>query len=502
MKLTADAVYGFTQGVLLSGFDDPKPTPNFHKELWEHCTSEDRYVAIAAPRGHAKSTAVTHAYCLASIMFREADFVLIVSDTESQAISFLGDIKKELLENQHLINLFGIRGLEKDSATDVICKMKDGHQFRIVAKGSEQKVRGLKWRGKRPNLIICDDLENDEIVMNEERRFKFRSWFMNALLPCGSDSCKVRAVGTILHLDSLLNRLMPQMELESTVTSLDGLKTYSTDKTRAWRSVLYRAHVSVNDFSNILWPEKFSEERLTAERQKYLDDGFLEGYSQEYLNNPIDETVAYFRKEDFKDIDPEDDDPLEFYAAIDMAISGQDQRAYTAIVVAGLTPKNILKIVDVRRFRGDSREIIDEMFSVHERYKPELFIVEDENISKSVGPFLEEEMYRRGRFLNLEKKSPIKDKKQRARSLQARFRVGSIQVNKQASWWPEFYQEFLYFPRGKFSDQVDAAAWIGMTLDKMTPVPTWAELEDMEYDDEVSESYYFGYQGQDAITGY
>lgn len=58
----------------------------------------------------------------------------------------------------------------------MICICEDGHMFRIT-KGAEQKIRGLKWNNKRPDLIICDDLENDEIVLNKERRAKFKRWF-------------------------------------------------------------------------------------------------------------------------------------------------------------------------------------------------------------------------------------------------------------------------------------------------------------------------------------
>ena len=61
----------------------------------------------------------------------------------------------------------------------------------------------------RPGLIVGDDMENDEIVMNKDRRLKFKRWFYGALLPCLSDRGKIRIVGTILHLDSLLENLMP-----------------------------------------------------------------------------------------------------------------------------------------------------------------------------------------------------------------------------------------------------------------------------------------------------
>ena len=119
-------------------------------------------VAIAAPRGFAKSTAITHSYTLAEALFRQSKFIIIVSDTESQASLFLGDIKSELLENEDLIHLFGITSFEKMNETDIIVKLKDGYRFRIIAKGAEQKLRGTKWDGLRPDLIVIDDLEGDE----------------------------------------------------------------------------------------------------------------------------------------------------------------------------------------------------------------------------------------------------------------------------------------------------------------------------------------------------
>ena len=97
-KLNANVLEGFVNSVLRKNFDRPVSTPSFHREMWQLVTSNSKQVAIAAPRHHAKSTAVTHAYTLASVLFRESRYVLIVSDTVTQAVQFLGDIKKELLD--------------------------------------------------------------------------------------------------------------------------------------------------------------------------------------------------------------------------------------------------------------------------------------------------------------------------------------------------------------------------------------------------------------------
>src|ERR1700743_2875436 len=109
MKLNAQVVAGFVGSVLAPKCEYSLASPEFHTEMWELCTSTNKYVAIAAPRGHAKSTAVTLGYGLATLLFRERKFMILVSDTESQSSLFLGNIKQQLQENEQLIDLFGVK---------------------------------------------------------------------------------------------------------------------------------------------------------------------------------------------------------------------------------------------------------------------------------------------------------------------------------------------------------------------------------------------------------
>lgn len=476
MKITAALVEGFTNSILISRYDDPQPIPDFHREIWSDCCSDEQYVADAAPRGHAKSSAVTLAYTLCSVMYRESQFVVIVSDTEGQAAQFLGDLKIEIRENDDLIQLFGIGKIIKDAETDLIVQMKDGYQFRIIAKGSEQKVRGLKWRGMRPKLIVIDDSENDESVSNPDRREKFRNWVLNALLPCGADDCKFRVVGTILHLDAFLERLM---------------------NNPGWKTRRYEAHN--DDFSKILWPEKFSKERLIAIRQQYISQGNAAGYSSEYRNNPIDVGNAYFKQEDFLEMSAESKSlPKRYYAAVDFAISKAERADWTVIAVVSVDSEGRLYVEDVRRGRWDSLEIIDEMFSVQKRYSPDLFGAETGAIEKSIGPFLKAQMLRTGVFLNLKPMTPVKDKKSRARSLQARMRAGGVYFDKTASWYPDVLDELTTFDKGRHDDIVDALSWIGLLLDEIIDAPTDQEIADDEYDEEFS----YVLNGANATTGY
>ena len=505
MKLSADVVAGFVGGVLSSRFDGQSATPLFHKECWDLCCSEEKFVAIAAPRAHAKSTAVTLGYGLATLLFRQRKFMLLVSDTESQSALFLGTFKQELQDNNELIELFGIKRNEagqvkfiKDSETDIIVECTDGHRFRIIAKGAEQKLRGLIWNGSRPDIIMCDDMENDELVMNKERRDKMRRWFKGALLPCRSDDGVVRMVGTILHMDSLLERLMPTEGAKT--THRQGLKTFSTAKTM-WKSLKFRAHNE--DFSELLWPQKKSAEEFKLLYEEAVRDGTTDIYSQEYLNYPIDEAVSFFKKADMLAISEEEAQyKMRYYITADLAISESEKADYSVFIVAGVDENKIIHIKDVIRERLDGRDIVDTLLSLQRIYDPEAVGIEEMQVSKAIGPFLREEMVRQNVYLSLiPLKHNGKDKVTRSRSIQARLRAHGVRFNKSADWYPIFENECLTFPRGKHDDQVDAFAYLGLMLDKIIEAPSKEEMDEDEYNDELRESGN-GHGGRNATTGY
>lgn len=505
MKVTPDVIQGFVSSILSQGFDGAVESPDFHRETWDLCCSDHRYVAIAAPRGHAKSSAVTLGYGLSTLVFRERKFMLLVSDTEAQSALFLGTFKQALQENKDLIELFDLKMNDKgqvqfvkETENDIIVEFNDGHKFRIIAKGAEQKLRGLIWNGSRPDIIVCDDMENDELVMNKERRDKMRRWFKGALLPCLSDRGIVRMVGTILHMDSLLETLMPRENDKRTIT--EGLKQYSTLRTM-WKSVKYRAHNE--DFTELLWPQKKSAEMFKMLYDEAVRDGTTDIYSQEYLNYPLDMATTYFKKVDFLPISNEDKkSKLLYYVTADLAISESERADYSVFMVAGVDENKIIHIKQVIRERLDGRDIVDTLIALQKLYDPVAVGIEDMQVSKSIGPFLREEMIARNTFLTLyPMKHGGKDKLTRSRSIQARMRSKGIRFDKEADWYQTFEDELLRFPRDKHDDQVDTFAYLGLMLDKLIEAPTQKEQDEEDYQDDVKRSE-SGDDGRNASTGY
>lgn len=499
MELSSDIIAGFSQSLLQNNYDQAVKSPECHYEWWTLCASKEPKVAIAAPRRHAKSTAVTLAYVLACVLFRHRTYVLIVSDTIAQATQFLTDIKKELIDNEKIKELFKIKEFAKDTEEDVIVTCEDGYQFRIAAKGSEQKMRGLKWDHRRPDLIVGDDLENDEIVMNPERRVKFKRWFYGALVPSLAVGGLIRIVGTILHEDSLLNNLMPKEYKEDTV--VEPLKTWTPNKLMTWKSIKYRAHT--DEFEEILWPERYAAEWFKKEKADYTNMGLPDVYSQEYLNIPIDESVAYFKRHDFLGLTAEDKKlPLHYYIAADLAISQKETADYSVFIVAGIDENRTLHIKNVIRERLDGREIVDTILDLQKVYDPELFGIEEMQVSKAIGPFLREESIKKGIYPNLlALKHGGKDKIARSRSIQGRMRANAVKFDKNSHWYAAFEDELCKFPRGTRDDQVDAFAYIGMMLDSLVEAPTQYEIEEDEYQDELYRSD-AGDTGRSQYTGY
>lgn len=505
IKLDAQVLEGFTGSCLATYFDSASGFAECHREWWELCCSDERFVAIAAPRGHAKSTIITISYTLASVLFRRNKYAIIVADTVGQAVMFLGQIKNILYDSQQIKNLFGLASdekgviFEKDTEDDIIVKFADGQRFRIMAKGAEQKLRGLQWDGGRPDLIVIDDLLNEELVANKDRRDKLRKWVFGSLVPCLSQYGQIRWVGTVMNLDDPLMSLMPPPNSKDSV--VEDLKTWSKRKKGAWKTVLYRAHNS--DMTKLLWPERKTAEEFKELREDFIEQGMPEVYACEYLNNPVDDSIRYFRKNDFLPMTEEDrKKDLTYYITADLAISLKERADYTAIIVGGMDENGQIQIRNVFRDRLTGDEIVALLLSLQKIYNPLAVGIEDTQISKALGPYLNRAMMESNVYMNLVPLKPHRmDKIMRARSIQARMRAGGVKFDKTADWWPMFEDECLTFPRAKHDDCVDALSYQGILMDSMSEGRTVKEIEDDEYDEDRKDSGY-DEQGRDPITGY
>jgi predicted phage terminase large subunit-like protein len=245
-----------------------------------------------------------------------------------------------------------------------------------------------------------------------------------------------------------------------------------------------------------------SAEEFRLQKEDYVRQGLADVYSQEMLNIPIDVTNTFFRRADFIPMSTADEKKkLVYYAACDLAVSTADRADYSAFIVGGMDDEGRLFCKHVIRERMDALEIVDTILMIHKIYKPTLFGIEQGTISKSIGPYLNEAMMKRGVFINTYVLKPSGDKLTRARSIQARMRSGACKFDKDADWYPDFEEELVKFPRDRHDDQVDAWAYLGLMIDRMWEAPTEKEEEEEQYAEMVrTGSSEEG--GRSAVTGY
>jgi len=471
-------------GVYLSHlYDELRPTPPFHRHCWElYCDTQVESAAVAAPRKHAKTSSLTINFAIAAALFRWQQFILLIGASERLSVLNLLNIKQELDSNQDLKDHFGIKGFVKDTADDIIVSCEDGYQFRIMAVTPGQKFRGLLWNGKRPGLCLGDDIEDDELASNRDRRDDLETWILNAVKPSLREGGLIRIHGTILNDDSVLSRLI---------------------KNRSWKSIVFRAHESFDDFGNILWPEKFSESRLRKIRQEYIDAGKPEGYSQEYLNNPRDNSKAYLKREQFLAMDPDDYDTYKYVGCgVDFATSPKPGANRTSFSIGGKDSAGVIHFIDQRVDRLDALGIIEQFFAIHAAWRPQLWFVEGGGIWNLIKPMLFAEMSRRDIYLNITALIPSKNKAARGASYQARMQARGCRFDKQASWYASFEDENLSFTgygEAKLDDQFDSAALLVRGLDEIT-----VDDEDTDGLDEEDSAFMAEQmrQGVSRVTGY
>ena len=492
VKLSASLIEAFAGTFLSVRYDDAKPTPQFHREAWALYASDLTAVGCVAPRDHAKSTGLTFDYILAEVLFRSSDYVILIGSTEDKSAEQLSNISDELHDNVDLRREFGIQSFEVDGKTEIICVLEDGHRFRILARGSEQKIRGAMWKGKRPNLIVCDDLEDDEAVESRDRRVKFRRWFFRAAKQSLSKSGKIRVHGTILHEDSLLARLQ---------------------KNRTWSFLFYKAHRSFDDFSELLWPERWTEEQLRERQREFVEDGDAAGYAQEFLNDPQDSAEAFLRRDDFIAMrNPEDYESAKRIAVgWDFAVSKADLANRTSCTVGGKDTANVLHMLDFRvgrwnpsvspaeKERGDIGWV-DLMFEVDRRWKPDVHYVEGGVIWNAVKNIVYQQMQEQDYFLELVVLNPIKDKATRGTSLKKRHRAGATRWNVEADGYENAKEELLRFTgtaAARLDDQFDSAATLSLGFDTASLV----EPEDFHTDEEVEMERGYQRRGRQADDG-
>ncbi len=404
--------------------------PEFHQEIYDIITDPHKRIAIAAPRGHAKSTIISLAYALWNALTLKKKFIIIVSDTFPQAKMFLETIKAELEINPMIKSLYGNQKTDRWAEADI--ELKCG--VRIMAKGAEMKFRGLKYGRFRPDLIIIDDLENDEMVESKERRQKLERWFNGTLLPSVDiETGQIVYIGTILHDDALLMKVL--------------------HKYPGWETKIYKA---IQDDGTALWAEHLDLDQLDRMKEEHISVGLLDIFMCEYMNDPITDLNREFKREFFNYYEEVPDvRKLKIAITVDPAISKKEHADYSVVYVQGVDKENKRYCLDYVRQRLDPYELCDAIFGLYDKWKPWTVGVEKVAYQEALIYILKDEMRKRNVFFKVTEIQTRRDKELKIRGLVPMYRAGAMfHMAKHTA----LEEELLRFPKGRTDDIIDAQA--------------------------------------------
>ena len=429
-------------------------TPEFHKEILLDMPKGGRQADVA-PRGFAKSTLTNVIGGSWFSLYNKAHFILLISDTYTQAKLQLGALKAELEENPLLHGIYG-NPVSKHWGEDRIIVNGLYGQTMLMALGSGMKIRGLKYKQYRPELAIIDDLENQDIVSSKDRRDKLERWFEYDLLPGLAKDGGVIYLGTILHHASLLKKVS------------DKLGKYAS-----WRVKKYKALTN----GESIWPDRFSTEKLIAMRDDPTDPDYLGSlvFSQEMQNEPQSDTDRIFQEDwlsqtynyhDKKHIwlmsNPDEDFNKKYFkrilAGVDLAISEKESADYFTMTTIGIARDDgHIYILDYYRARiSDPMKQIQVILDKYKEWDHDQIKVETVAYQQALYNLLRGEMAKRGIYAPIKSVKPDKDKVRRARVHSSNFSGKLVHLREDHPLFMAFRSELLEFPLAEHDDMLDS----------------------------------------------
>lgn len=211
------------------------------------------------PRGHAKSTHFD-IFMPLWLMFqpkRLINFMVVVGKSQDSANRLLGDIQAELEYNQRIIADFG---QQKNLGLWTAGEFKTASGVKFLAVGRGQSPRGLREREARPDYIVIDDLDDDELCRNEKRVHDLTDWVKEALFGA---------------LDVGRGRFLMVGNLISKTSVLANIA--------ATRGVFVSKVQAVDKNGEPVWKEKWTKE----DAQEYRDFVGYRAWEKEMMHNPI-----------------------------------------------------------------------------------------------------------------------------------------------------------------------------------------------------------------------
>ena len=403
------------------------PSADFHVKAANEILNNKRLRAVYEwARGLAKSTNMSLMIPLwLFLAHNEKMCMVLVSKSEEMADRLLSEIQCELLTNELLRQDYRER-MKVTSSSAGEMTTADGSLFFSCGRG--QSPRGVKLKGLRPNYIVIDDIDDDELCRNDARVDLLVNWVNEALF----GTMQVGRGRFILVGNRISNK--------SVLAKLAENKTYK--------------HVKVNILDRQgkpSWSEAQTLEEITELRQAQGERSF----QKEYMNNPITEGAI------FKADDIQYTKPLNFrkYTRLicytDPSFKNSSNNDYKATILVGKTREGYFHVLKAFADQTSVTTMYEWLYSIRDYVSdntPVYFYMESNFIQSMHLDDFRKFGESRGDIIALRGDSRKKpDKFARIEALEPLFSQGIIFFNekeKESKGMQTLIEQLLLFQRG------------------------------------------------------
>lgn len=481
---------GNWDGFDVTGVDEAAP---FHVEITDLMNdvsnvNTNAKVAVAAPRGHAKSSYLSKSFPLHELLYRRRQYVLLISETPKVAKGNLDWIRDQVKYNRKLREDFG--GLLsprdqlniQDNSEGFIAWTPDGdykHQIALLESASVGgAIRGRNWNQTRPDLIILDDLEDARPGGNAstpEQRAYLRDWFTQSAIPLGDPKGKRTAfvfMGTTVHSEALLMQVL--YNRSDFKTKLYRAITKEPSRMDLWEAcrLIYVDRENENRGDDALAYYLENEEEMLEgaevlwvegkplwDLMKWKWDNGSKAFNTEYQNNPVDPDSMLFNPETFTyytgDIDYLSDD-YEVAMGVDPAMGKSRTKGdYSAVVTtAKHKASGTIYVIDAFGERINPRKLIEKVVEKVRQYQPTVIAAE----SIAAQEFIVDELKIALKKANYPAEQRVKKiyhtsrKELRIEALEPSIENGTIQFNRRHAL---LLEQFEQWGTGSHDDLLD-----------------------------------------------
>ena len=369
---------------------------NFQIDAAQYILSHNRARAVFEwARGHAKSThmGVFVPLWLKIQKVRQYNTMVLVSKSEDSACRLLADLQQELAYNDLFIHDFGEQ-IKFGSWADGEFVTTDNFSYHALGRG--QSPRGLKNKGARPDYILIDDIDDDEMCRNPKRVNETTQWCLSALLgTMEAGRGRFIMVGNRISKNSVLALMCDRPNIYHTVVNI-----LQPDGTPTWHQ-----NYSIEEINEL---RTMSGERM---------------FQKEYMNNPTTDGAIFMQK----DIRFGSMLPLRQYKEIvcytDPSFRSSSTADYKATMLVGVTADGAYHVLKayceqttVTRLIEWHYEIMDYVQGVSVRYYMEANFIQDllmkefDEVGAQVGlriPLMPDKRAKGDKFARIENMQPL-----------------------------------------------------------------------------------------------